>query len=274
MQVPSIVLNDKNRIPQLGYGVWKIEDNDADKAVQKAIEVGYRHIDTAKIYENEKGVGKGIHNAQIKRSDIFLTTKVWNTDQGYDATLKACEASLERLATDYIDLYLIHWPAPERDLYIETWKAMIRLKEENVVRSIGVCNFRIADLERLIRETGFTPVLNQIELHPAFQQHELHSFHEKHHIATEAWSPLGQGKMLTNPVLEDIAKAHGKTAAQVILRWHIETGNIVIPKSQSGERMAENFNIFNFSLTSADHDMIVKLDQRNGRIGPNPNEFN
>lgn len=274
MQVPSIVLNDRNTIPQLGYGVWKIDDQDASKAVQNAIRTGYRHIDTARIYENEKGVGEGIRNCGIKRNDLFVTTKVWNADQGYDSTLKACEGSLARLGLDYVDLYLIHWPAPERDLYVETWKAMIHLKKEGFIKSIGVSNFRISDLERLINETGIVPVLNQIELHPAFQQHELRHFHKKHHIATEAWSPLGQGKLLEDTSLAEIADAHGKTVAQIILRWHIEIGNIVIPKSQSPERMVENFAIFDFSLTEADHEKIARLDQHDGRIGPDPDTFN
>lgn len=274
MQIPFIVLNDRNTIPQLGYGVWKIEDQDASKAVQNAIRTGYRHIDTARIYENEKGVGEGIRNSGIKRNDLFVTTKVWNADQGYDSTLKACERSLARLGLDYVDLYLIHWPVPERDLYVETWKAMIHLKKEGFIKSIGVSNFRISDLERLINETGIVPVLNQIEMHPAFQQHELRHFHKKHHIATEAWSPLGQGKLLENASLAKIADAHGKTIAQIILRWHIEIGNIVIPKSQSPERMAENFAIFDFSLTEADHETIAKLDKHDGRIGPDPDTFN
>jgi len=273
MHVPTVVMNDENSIPQIGYGVWKISDEDADKAVMQAIKTGYRHIDTAQYYDNETGVGKGIAGAGLQRGEIFVTTKLWNTEHGYDATLKAFDASLKRLATEYIDLYLIHWPVPQHDLFVETWKAMIRLKQEGRVKSIGVSNFRMEDLERLIQETDVAPALNQIELHPAFQQHALRQYHKQHHIATEAWSPLGQGKFLTNPTLETIAQAHHKSVAQIILRWHIEIGNIVIPKSQSPERMAENFDIFNFELRPADHDTIAKLDQQDGRIGQDPATF-
>lgn len=273
MKTPSITLNDNKTIPQLGYGVWKIDNRDAAQAVETALETGYRHIDTAKIYENEKGVGAGIKASGLKRSDIFLTTKLWNKDQGYDSTLKAFEDSLKRLGTDYVDLYLIHWPVPAHDLYIKTWQALIHLREQGLAKSIGVSNFRIADLERLAKETGVIPAINQIELHPDFQQNALRAFHTRHHIATESWSPLGQGKIFDNPVLKTIARAHGKTVAQIILRWQIEMGNIAIPKSQSPERMAENFAIFNFSLTGADHNAIAQLDSKDGRIGADPNTF-
>ena len=274
MAVSTVKLNDGSSIPQLGFGVWQVGNDEAVSAVSEALAVGYRHIDTAAIYGNEEGVGKAMAQSGIPRKEIYQTTKLWNSDQGYDSTQKAFDTSLKKLGTDYVDLYLIHWPLPTRDLFMETWRAFIRLKEQGLVKSIGVSNFRINDLERVITESGVTPVLNQIELHPEFQQDELRIFHGKHHIATEAWSPLGQGKILDNPVLKDIAAVHGKTPAQIVLRWHIETGNIVIPKSVTPSRIRENFDIFDFKLNGTDHDQITKLDKVNGRIGPNPNTFN
>ncbi|WP_182417628.1 aldo/keto reductase [Bartonella sp. HY038] len=273
MPVPNIRLNDKNSIPQLGFGVWKIDDKDTDQAVINAINTGYRHIDTAKIYHNEEGVGRGIGNSGVNRGDVFIATKIWNDAQGYDATLRAFDESLQRLNMDYIDLYLIHWPMPSKDLFVDTWKALIQLKKEKRVKSIGVCNFRISDLERLIQDTGVVPSVNQIELHPEFQQNDLRIFHEKNNIVTEAWAPLARGSLLDNPILIDIAKNHNRTVAQVILRWHIEIGNVIIPKSISPQRMAENFNIFDFSLTKGDHERIVSLDGADGRTGPDPDTF-
>jgi len=273
MTVPAIKLNDGNHIPQLGYGVWQVGNDEAIAAVSEALKVGYRHIDTAAIYGNEEGTGKAISDSGIARSDIYLTTKLWNSNQGYESTLKAFDTSLKKLGTDYVDLYLIHWPIPSKDLFMETWRAFIKLKEEGRTKSIGVSNFRTADLERILKESDVTPVLNQIELHPQFQQDELRLFHSKHDIVTEAWSPLGQGKILENPVLTAIAERHGKSVAQIILRWHIETGNIVIPKSVTPARIKENFDIFDFSLNGTDHDAITKLDKTDGRIGPTPNTF-
>ena len=273
MTVPMVKLNDGNHIPQLGYGVWQVGNDEAVAAVSEALQAGYRHIDTAAIYGNEEGVGRAIKNSGIERNDIFLTTKLWNSDQGYESTLKAFDASLKKLETDYVDLYLIHWPIPSKDLFIETWRAFLKLKEEGRATSIGVSNFRTADLERIIKESGVTPVLNQIELHPQFQQDELRLFHGKHSIATEAWSPLGQGKILEDATLKAIAEKHGKSVAQIILRWHIETGNIVIPKSVTPARIRENFGIFDFRLNGTDHDAITKLDKADGRIGPNPSTF-
>jgi 2,5-diketo-D-gluconate reductase A len=250
-----------------------VGNDEAVTAVSEALKAGYRHIDTAAIYGNEEGVGKAINNSGVARGDIFLTTKLWNSDQGYESTLKAFATSLKKLGTDYVDLYLIHWPMPSKDLFMETWRAFIKLKEEGLVKSIGVSNFRTADLERVIKESSVTPVLNQIELHPQFQQDELRLFHGKHNIATEAWSPLGQGKILEDEKLKAIAAKHGKSVAQVILRWHIETGNIVIPKSVTPARIKENFEVFDFSLNGTDHDAITKLDKTDGRIGPNPATF-
>ncbi|RCI78571.1 aldo/keto reductase [Brucella anthropi] len=273
MTVPTVKLNDGNHIPQLGYGVWQVGNDEAVAAVSEALKAGYRHIDTAAIYGNEEGVGKAIKSSGIERGDIYLTTKLWNGEQGDESTLKAFDASLKKLGTDYVDLYLIHWPMPSKDLFMETWRAFLKLKEEGRAKSIGVSNFRTADLERIITESGVTPVLNQIELHPQFQQDELRLFHSKHDIATEAWSPLGQGKILENATLKAIAEKHGKSVAQIILRWHIETGNIVIPKSVTPARIKENFDIFDFRLNGTDHDAITKLDKADGRIGPNPSTF-
>ena len=273
MTVPTVKLNDGNHIPQLGYGVWQVGNDEAVAAVSEALKAGYRHIDTAAIYGNEEGVGKAIKSSGIERGDIYLTTKLWNGEQGYESTLKAFEASLKKLGTDYVDLYLIHWPMPSKDLFMETWRAFLKLREEGRAKSIGVSNFRTADLERIITESGVTPVLNQIELHPQFQQDELRLFHSKHDIATEAWSPLGQGKILEDDTLKAIAEKHGKSVAQIILRWHIETGNIVIPKSVTPARIKENFDIFDFRLNGTDHDAITKLDKADGRIGPNPSTF-
>jgi len=273
MTVPAVKLNDGNHIPQLGYGVWQVGNDEAISAVSEALKVGYRHIDTAAIYGNEEGTGKAINESGIARGDIYLTTKLWNKEQGYESTLKAFDESLKKLGTDYVDLYLIHWPLPSKDLFMETWRAFIKIKEEGRAKSIGVSNFRTADLERILKESDVVPVLNQIELHPQFQQDELRLFHSKHNIATEAWSPLGQGTILENPTLKTIAEKHGKSVAQVILRWHIETGNIVIPKSVTPARIKENFDIFDFSLNGTDHDAITKLDKTDGRIGPTPNTF-
>ncbi|MBC8718380.1 aldo/keto reductase [Ochrobactrum sp. Marseille-Q0166] len=273
MTVPAVKLNDGNRIPQLGYGVWQIGNDEAISAVSEALNVGYRHIDTAAIYGNEEGTGKAINESGIARSDIYLTTKLWNKEQGYESTLKAFDESLKKLGTDYVDLYLIHWPLPSKDLFMETWRAFIKIKQEGRAKSIGVSNFQTADLERILKESDVVPVINQIELHPQFQQDELRLFHSKHNIATEAWSPLGQGTILENPTLKTIAERHGKSVAQIILRWHIETGNVVIPKSVTPARIKENFEVFDFSLNGTDHDAITKLDKTDGRIGPNPATF-
>ncbi|WP_420177629.1 aldo/keto reductase [Kerstersia gyiorum] len=267
---PRIVLNDQNRIPQLGLGVWRTPDDQAGPAVEAALAAGYRHIDTAAVYENETGVGAGIRAAGLPRRQLFITTKLWNTDQGYDSTLKAFDASLARLGLDDIDLYLIHWPSPARDLYLESWRAMRRLHEEGRVRSIGVSNFAAEHLERLIQDSGVVPVLNQIELHPRFQQRTLRDFHARHGIATQSWSPLGQGTLLDDPVITAIGRKHGRTPAQVIIRWHLDNGLIAIPKSVTPSRIAENFNVFSFRLDADDRSAIAALDTPDGRIGPDP----
>lgn len=263
-------LHDGARIPQVGLGVWQTPDNEAAPAVKAALDAGYRHVDTAAVYENEQGVGEGIRQSGLPRSDIFLTTKLWNTDQGYEQTLKAFEASLKRLGTDYVDLYLIHWPSAHRGLFVDTWKALVTLKEEGRAKSIGVSNFYPEHIEKIVAETGVVPVINQIELHPDFQQRETRAFHEKHKIATQSWSPLGQGKLLGHPVIAEIAQRLGRTPAQVIIRWHIENGLVVIPKSVTPSRIVENFKVFDFKLSAEDLDRLNGLDDAGSRIGPDP----
>jgi len=266
----TILFHDGNSIPQVGLGVWRTPNDTAVTAVQAALSAGYRHVDTAAVYENEDGVGEGIRASGIARSEIFLTTKLWNADQGYDSTLKAFDASLKRLGTDYVDLYLIHWPAPKRDQYVDTWKAFIQLQKEGRARSIGVSNFHPEHLQRLIDETGVTPVINQIELHPDFPQKENRAYHERHRIVTESWSPLGQGTLLENPVVAKVAAKHGRTPAQVIIRWHIDNGLVVIPKSVTPSRIEENFKVFDFRLDAEDMAAFAGLEKDGKRIGPDP----
>jgi 2,5-diketo-D-gluconate reductase A len=267
---PNIDLNDGHSIPQLGYGLWQVPDDVTESVTREALKVGYRSIDSAAIYGNEAGLGKTIQGGDVPREKLFITTKLWNEDQGFDNTLKAFEKSLGLLGTDYLDLYLIHWPSPHRGLYVDSWKALIRLKDEGRVKSIGVSNFTPQNLEEIIGETGVIPAVNQIELHPRFQQRELRELHLQHGITTEAWSPLGQGKSISDPVFASIAEKYGKTPAQVILRWHLDNGFIVIPKSVTPSRIAENFDVFDFKLDKADRQQIDALDDPNGRIGPDP----
>lgn len=268
-QIPSLTLDDGVQIPQLGFGVFQVPPAETAAAVTRALETGYRHIDTAAAYRNEEGVGQAIAAAGLPRDELFVTTKLWNADQGYDSTLAAFDASAQKLGLDVVDLYLIHWPTPARDLYVETWRAFERLKADGRVRSIGVSNFTPAHLRRLFDETGTVPSVNQVELHPHLQQAELRAFHAEHGIATEAWSPLAQGAVLDAPVLTAIADAHGKTSAQVVLRWHIQLGNIVIPKSVTPKRIAENLDLFDFELSDAEIASIATLD-RAERTGPDP----
>ncbi|OCC01970.1 oxidoreductase [Labrys sp. WJW] len=270
---PTIRFNDGKEIPQLGFGVWQVPNDGANAAVTAAIEAGYRSIDTAAIYGNEAGVGDAFAASSVPVKDIFVTTKLWNGDQGYDTALRAFEASLKKLRLETIDLYLIHWPVPSRDLYVESWKALIKLREEGLVASIGVSNFQIAHLERLKAETGVVPAINQVELHPRFQQKALRAYHAKEGIATEAWSPLGQGTLLSDPALTAIGKKYGKSSAQVILRWHLDIGNVVIPKSVTPARIVENFQVFDFKLAPEDIAAIEKLDDPKGKIGPDPDSF-
>ena len=271
--VPILPLADGRAIPQLGFGVYQLADAQAPEIVAQMIETGYRSIDTAAIYGNEAGVGRALRSSVVSRGDLFVTTKLWNERQGFDETLRAFDESLAALGLDDVDLYLIHWPCPDRGRYLETWKAFIRLKEEGRVKSIGVSNFQPEHLDRIIGETGMVPVVNQIELHPRFQQHALRAVHARHGILTESWSPLGQGKELDDPVLARIARSHGRTPAQVVLRWHIESGLVVIPKTATPARIAENFDLFGFGLTAEDHAAIAGLDKSDGRIGPDPATF-
>ncbi len=272
--VPNVTLNSGTTIPQLGYGVWQVPDDQARAAVSAALQVGYRSIDTAKIYDNEAGTGAAIAESGIPRGDVFLTTKLWNSDQGYDNALRAFDASLERLGTDYVDLYLIHWPVPELDEYVASFKALQRIQADGRARAIGVSNFTVDNLKRLIDETGEVPALNQIELHPRFTQPELRAFHAEYGIATEAWSPLGQGTILEDATIGAIAQAHDVSAAQVILRWHLQLGNVVIPKSVTPARIAANFDVFGFELSTDEVERITALDASDGRIGPDPTTFN
>lgn len=267
---PNIDLNDGRSIPQLGYGLWQVPDDVTESVTKEAFKVGYRSIDCATIYENEAGLGKAIKEGGIAREELFITTKLWNEDQGFDNTLKAFDKSLELLGVDYLDLYLIHWPSPHRNLYVESWNALIRLKDEGRAKSIGVSNFAPKHLEEIIGETGIIPAVNQIELHPGFQQRELRELHLQHGISTEAWSPLGQGKLISDPVFASLAEKYGKTPAQIILRWHLENGFIVIPKSVTPSRIAENFDVFDFKLEKTDRQQIDAMDDANGRIGPDP----
>jgi 2,5-diketo-D-gluconate reductase A len=270
--VPLVTLSDGVVIPQVGLGVWQVSDEEATAAVGVALEAGYRSIDTAAAYNNEKGVGEAVRASGLSRDEIFVTTKLWNREHGFDSTIAACRQSLRRLGLDYVDLYLIHWPVPMRDRYVDTWRAFAALKSDGLVRSIGVSNFQPAHLHRLVDETGVVPTVNQVELHPRLQQAELRAVHEAQGIATEAWSPLGQGTLLSDPTLQALAQRLGVSVAQVILRWHLELGNIVIPKSVTPSRIRENIDLFRFDLDDADLATIAQLDT-GARIGEHPDEF-
>jgi 2,5-diketo-D-gluconate reductase A len=269
---PLLLLNDGRSIPQLGLGVYKVADAVAADTVRLALEAGYRHVDTAALYENERGVGQGIARSGLPREQVFVTTKVWNTDHGYDRTMRAFDESLGKLALDYVDLYLIHWPAPGQDRYVDTYRALERLRADGRARSIGVSNFHVHHLDRLLGETDVTPALNQIELHPWLQQADLRAYDAAHGILTEAWSPLARGRAIGNPVLDAIGAKHGKSAAEVVIRWHIELGNVVIPKSVTPSRIRENLEVFDFALDAEDLAAIRSLDAGD-RTGKDPDDL-
>jgi diketogulonate reductase-like aldo/keto reductase len=269
----TITLNNGPTMPQLGFGVWQVPDAEARSVVSEALAAGYRSIDTAAIYGNEIGVGLALQDSGLPRDELFVTTKLWNTEHDHDSALRAFDASLERLGLDYVDLYLIHWPVPSRDRYVDAWRALEKIHAEGRARAVGVSNFGAKHLQRLFAETGLVPAVNQVELHPYFTQPELRALHAAHGIATEAWSPLGQGRgLLEDESLVAVGAKHGKTAAQVVLRWHLQLGNIVIPKSVTPERIRQNIDVFDFALDADDLALIAELD-RGGRIGPDPDTF-
>jgi 2,5-diketo-D-gluconate reductase A len=271
--VPTIQLNDGHSIPQLGFGVFKVDPAETERIVTDALEVGYRHIDTAAIYGNEQGVGRAIERSGIPRDELFITTKLWNSDQGTQSAIDAMDLSLEKLGLDHVDLYLIHWPRPDLDRYVESWLTLEQLQAEGKTRSIGVSNFHRAHLERVLAEGSVVPAVDQLELHPAFAQRELRTFTAEHGIHVEAWGPLGQGKydLFGEQAIQDAAAAHAVTPAQVVIRWHLQNGIIVFPKSNSRERMAENFDVFGFEL-SADEMAGIDAIDRGQRVGSDPDE--
>lgn len=270
--VPQTRLRGAVAMPQLGFGVFQVPPADTAEIVTRALLAGYRLLDTAAAYRNETGVGHAIHASGLARGDVFITTKCFNDDHGHEQARRAFKASLDRLELDYVDLYLIHWPVPAHDRYVETWKAFIELQAEGLVRAIGVSNFNANHLERLIEETGVTPAVNQVELHPRFQQAGLRREHEALGIVTEAWSPLAQGRVLGDPAITAVARARRKTPAQVVIRWHLQLGNVVIPKSVTPERIAENIDVFDFELSPAEMAAIEALDAGQ-RLGPDPDTF-
>ncbi|MGW9630769.1 aldo/keto reductase [Agromyces sp. NPDC055520] len=271
--VPRIQLNDGHTIPQLGFGVFKVDPGETVRIVGDALEVGYRHIDTARIYGNESEVGAALAASGIPRDELYVTTKLWNDDHGTQSAFDAFDASLERLGLDYVDLYLIHWPSPKGDRYVESWRALEQIRESGRARSIGVSNFLVPHLERLLAETEVVPAVDQIELHPAHQQPATTAFAARHGIAIEAWGPLGQGKypLFELPEIAGAAEVHGKSPAQVVIRWHLQQGRIVFPKSNRRERMAENFDVFDFELSAPEMQAITALE-RAGRVGSHPDE--
>jgi diketogulonate reductase-like aldo/keto reductase len=271
---PRITLNDGHTMPQLGFGVFQVPDDQTAEAVSRALEAGYRSIDTAAMYRNEGGVNAAIAQSGLPRAELSTTTKLNNNAHGHDEALRAFEESRQRLGLDYIDLYLIHWPLPAKDRYVETWEALVQLQKDGAVRSIGVSNFHASHLSRLIDETGVTPALNQVELHPYLTQQPLREYDAGHGIATEAWSPIARGgDLLADPVITSLAEKYGKTPAQIVIAWHLHLGNVVIPKSVTPARIAENFDVFDVDLDSDDVSAISGLD-RDQRTGPNPDTFN
>lgn len=270
---PTLSLNDGRSMPQVGLGVWRIDDAETESVVTEAIRAGYRAVDTAVLYGNEAAVGRAARLAPAGRDSVFITTKVWNDRQGYDAARRSFDESLARLVTEAIDLFLIHWPVPARGLYVETWRALIELKREGRARSIGVSNFTPDHIRRIVDATGTVPSVNQVELHPRFQQRALRAFHAEHGILTQSWRPLGKGEFLDDPALRAIAAKHGRTAAQVVIRWHVDNGLLVIPKSRTPARIRENIDVFNFALDAEDLAAIAAMDRPDGRMGADPDTF-
>lgn len=270
--IPRVTLNDGSSIPQLGFGVYKIPEAETVDAVLAALDAGYRHIDTAAFYENERGVGEGVRRSGLDRDDVYVTTKVWWTENGYDSTLRSFDASLERLGFEAIDLFLIHWPAPKHDKYVDTWRALERIREEGRARSIGVANFHPHHLERLAAETAVVPAVNQVELHPWLPQREVRRYDREHGIVTEAWSPLARGRVLGDPTLGALAEKHGVSPAQVVIRWQLQLGNVVIPKSSTPARIRENLEVFGFTLDTDDLAAIAALETGE-RTGKDPDDL-
>ena len=266
----QLKLNDGSTIPQIGLGVWQVDPDVTARVVRWGIEAGYRLIDTAEGYRNEEGVGEAIRAAGVPRNELFITSKLRNGAHQRDAALRAFDDTMQKLGIDRIDLFLIHWPVPAQNKYVEAWKTLVELQKAGRIKSVGVSNFNQDHLERIIGETGVTPVVNQIELHPRFQQRDSREFHKKHNIHIESWSPLGSGRLLSDPTLEKIANKHGKSVAQVTIRWHLQEGLIVIPKSIHQERIAGNFDVFDFELDADDMQTIRGLDSADGRTGPDP----
>lgn len=269
--IPAVTLNDGKTIPQLGFGVWQVPDGTVGEAVKTAIRAGYRSIDTAQGYSNEEGVGKAIVESGVPRAELFITSKLRTRHQGYDATLKSFMESLDRLGLEYLDMFLIHWPVPAHDRYSDTWKAFVQLQRDGRIGSIGVSNFLTEHLDRIIGDTGVTPAVNQIEVHPEFQQLDVRDFHDQHGITIESYSPLGSGSgVLDNAVIGEVASKHGKSPAQAILRWHLQQGLIVIPKSVHADRIKANIEVFDFTLDEDDMAAIAKLDRADGKTGSDP----
>ncbi|MDT7556055.1 MAG: 2,5-diketo-D-gluconate reductase [Pseudonocardiales bacterium] len=271
-QVPNIRLNNGTEIPQFGFGVFQIPPAETAGAVREAFAAGYRHIDTAQMYGNEEGVGEAIKDSDLSRGEVFVTTKLNNDAHGYNSAISALDESLKKLQLDYVDLYLIHWPLPHQDRYVETWKGFEKLLADGKARSIGVSNFQPAHLDRLAKETDTVPAVNQIELHPLLTQTELRKYHAEHGIATEAWSPIAQGEVLGEQTITSLADKYGKSPAQVVLRWHLQVGNIVFPKSVNPDRVRENIDVFDFELADDDMDAIAAMDAGH-RTGPDPDTF-
>jgi 2,5-diketo-D-gluconate reductase A len=269
-----VPLNDGRCIPQLGLGVWQLTDAEVTPLVREAVAVGYRSIDTAAMYGNERGVGRAVADAAVPREELFVTTKLWQDRQGRDEARRALDESLARLGLAWVDLLLIHWPAPRRGRWLESWRTLVELRAEGRARSVGVSNFTVEQLRRLIGETGVTPAVNQVELHPRFQHTALRAFHREHGIATEAWSPLGQGLLLRERTVADLARKHGRTPAQVVLRWHVQSGVVAIPKTARPARLPENLAVFDFALDEDDLRRLARLDDPRGRTGAHPDDVN